>query len=307
MNRTPALLFLFIIFITSCQKEISPDNRNTLLPNASADSNYLYKMYYIEDDGIAIDTTDIYTYMLDDLKRVTQLIDSSDDNTSQLLLPYNLTQYYYHGSDTLPYKYLQTAAPDNLWDFDTSSIFFTYNNAGLVISDSFNSIDHGISGDYFNMAVGTYQYSGNMIFGSKNIVDRQNGNTANYTERDTAQTDANGNIISNIRRRETSVSTVGYSTITWDNNPSPFAKLSNFRTVGIFPFGETFFNELPGKNNRLHITEHKISNGGSPFDYEEDLTGKYTYNASGYPTQIIDTDPSTPGVIYKIIFVYKSL
>jgi hypothetical protein len=128
-----------------------------------------------------------------------------------------------------------------------------------------------------------------------------------YSEnrRDTAILDAGGNVISNISRRGTAY--VYRSTVTYDNHPSPFIKLSNAKTFALFPTGETLFMEMPQKNNRLKILETSTLNNQPPtIRYDEDLTGKYTYKTNGYPSKITTIDPST-GEISIAAFKYISL
>ena len=210
-----------------------------------------------------------------------------------------LTTYYYQGSDTLPYKEISIKYPNAYNEYDSTTDFYTYNSTGLLVRDSGYYVDHS-SGLFAVNANQTYQYSGTTVTGMSN--DQITDMSGTYTEIDvdTAQTDQNGNVIHNIKRTQSGMIE---STITWDNKPPPFARLNIFHASFIFPFGETYFYELPGKNNRLHVTE---TYDGSP-GFDEDFTGKYTYNTAGYPIQILQTALTYPGPHTKVVFVYQAL
>jgi len=213
--------------------------------------------------------------------------------------------------DTSPSKsvLVSTDPQDNSFT-DTIISYFTYNTAGQRIADS---VIEKLT-DVFNPGtykrIFNYQYANNMIYGVETATELYNptGGTEDYTRRDTAQLDAKGNIISS-RGKTILNSGVIYTTvsnITYDDKPSPFKKLSNFKTFQIFPSGETLPFEMPQNNNRLHTVE-ATDYGYSIYNYETDYTGKYTYNSNGYLAHIISTDPSDPNITEKAIFVYKML
>lgn len=290
------MLFSAIVFI-SCGKDDNPDNSTN-----PTDDNYLSRYYFLYDDGSGTaELEGSISYSYDNLKRVTVMLDSTTYNPSGNLLPFSRSEYFYNGNDLLPYKAVTTTHPESTSEYDTLVSFYTYNTAGKVITDSTLSAQHSTGSDYYTKYIRSYQYNAVTATSSIVVTTTNSGGTYTSTMTDNAQLDQNGNIIQNTRNRGTEVI---QSTITWDNNPSPFAKLSNFQTFAIFPFGETFFYEMPKTNNRLHITE--TTTGGSPHFYEEDFTNDYTYNADGYPVQILDNDPSTPGAYSKVVFEYRS-
>lgn len=292
-----------LFFLFSCQKEVNdPDivNNNPV----SADSSYLSKMYIIDADGSGIvDTFETYTYVYDNLKRVSVLLDSSEDNTLHVLIPFQTTQYYYNGNDTLPFKSI-TISYNSGSNYDTTTNFFAYNVSGKLAADSGLYIVNPPN-PIFVKDIRSYQYGSAVITGIRTVTTINQNGTSVSVEKDTAQTDANGNIIHNIKNRD--FETVN-STFTWDTHPSPFARISNFQTFAIVPFGETFFYEMPSKNNRLHVTEITTDNssGTVQHNYDDDLTGKYSYNITGYPSQILIPDPAVPGAYERIVFIYKA-
>jgi hypothetical protein len=288
--------FLFTISL-SCQKELSrqnPDSPQNFLP----DSNYLDKIYSIENDGTGPDTAvSVYTY--DAAKRVVNLHTSYEpvSGTGE----FEDYKYFYNNNDTLPYKSVYISHQNPAVLNDTTTTFFQYNSQAKRIKDSV--IRQGLSSGFRHGPIRDYQYSGNKIY-SDRIDTIDNGTSFSLVHiRDTA-TVLNNNVISNIHREEGSAHSVS-SVITWDNMPSPFAKLSNFKTFAVVPTGETFLSEMPQDNNRLHITETGYSSGVQTYVYEENFTGGYIYKTNGYPKEINGTDGT--GTTIKIIFVYKTL
>jgi len=78
-------LFVGIILLTGCQKEIIPDD-NIINSPVNLDSNYLSKIYAVfYGNGIAdTDTSGTRTYFYDNQKRVIKVIDSLSINSSPL-------------------------------------------------------------------------------------------------------------------------------------------------------------------------------------------------------------------------------
>ncbi len=291
-----AVILIFAISFTACQKEISVD---TLPPAGSvADSNYLDKIYDIEIDGGVADTFNIWTYTYDANKRVIRMKAVS----AEIGYPeFSDNQYFYNGSDTLPYKSIYIYGDGNTFQLDTTISYFYFNSLGKRIKDSVLLLSNGTSLTY---SLNYYQYSGDKIYGlAKDSTIDYSGTYVNKTF-DTA-TVLNGNIVFNVKHGDYSRTVI--SSFNYDDKPSPFAKLSNSKTYIIFPSGETLHKHMPQINNRLKVREESFNNGISYYLYDEDLTGKYLYKPNGYPYQIYYPDPSDPSFIYKVSFVYKSL
>ncbi len=286
------LTFSFV----SCKKEGSAvENPNTITPG---DSSYLSVIYDIYKNGSVSDTDASMIYSYDASKRVIKLKDSAWHPTFDYRTA--TTVYFYQGNDTLPYKSTQTtvwyaAKPDQV-----INSFYYYNTAGLRIKDSVITPS--------NHYVALQQYLPGKIVSSR-VDSFFSAPTYNYyyteTRKDTAIQDVSGNVISNVSRRGTAY--VYQSTVTYDNHPSPFIKLSNSKTLALFPTGETLVMEMPQTNNRLKILETSSLHGQTPIvQYNNDLTGKYIYKANGYPAQITITDPAT-GEINIVVFTYTAL
>ena len=292
INKLLVTAAIICISISACQKDFTPED-DINPPGTVTDSNYLYKMYEIGIVGAVADTVNTWTYTYDAIKRVVNLRDSSSVIGAVYVAGW---QYFYFGNDTLPYKSTYNVQGSGFNPTDSLISYFYYNSSGQRIKDSIIDKNNGEN----NYAKNYYQYPTGKIYGlCKDSTYNGTGYVINLTY-DTAML-ANGNIIHN-RKYSNSDSII--STFTYDNKPSPFSKLSNYKTFDIFPFGETFFYEMPQLNNRLKANEH-IS--GTGFSFDEDFTGKYLNKLNGYPYQIYYPDPSNPSFIYKVSFVYKSL
>lgn len=304
MVKPLAALFILFFFISSCQKELSSENTPPSPASPASDSIYLSKLYYIEFDGVTLDTADKWSYTYDNLKRVTSLTDSVSG------LPLNIVPlaytYYYNGTDTLPFKsvYLENYPQSK----DTVITYFTYNNAGQRIRDSIYHSGYNASfipAVYgIKLTIKKYSYGVNKIYGESkdSLIYQVNGNMGIGSNRDTAITDAAGNMINNKTYEFFTNQLLYTSSLTYDNHPSPFSILSNFKTFKMFPSYETFLEEFPQKNNLLTVDGVGTTSGSA---YNNDYN-VYTYKNNGYPQQILITDPPPSQAYTKIVFVYRA-
>ena len=298
------LLIITVFFVlNSCQKEYSIDNGNIIItpPPIIPDSSYLSKIYSIYYDASGRDSSS-RTYSYDNLKRVIAMTDSLTDPAATN--PFNAFVYYYNGNDTLPYK---TRLYVNDFSYtDTTITYHFYNNLGRKIKDSalrsYNTFP--IINYYKDTIVSSYSYAPGKIYG---ITNYSSGSSASASYKDTASVDARGNLLSNKRYRLVAGPPASYelyvtSNITYNNGLSPFAKLSNFKSYIVFPFGETFYNEFAQNNNITQIDEYTIFGPGSVYHYIENFTN-YTYNANGYPKEIFTLTPTDST---RLIFKYRA-
>lgn len=280
------LMVISAVWLSSCQKELSIENTSSF--NEIPDSNYLDKIYKI--DPVLNDTTDFISYKYDANKRVIELKDSFGFFNG--IEQYYRYKYYYNGTDAYPYKYDFILQEDPGIPNVINTTWFFYDQFNRLIKDS-------TVGDFFLDPVGDgpvtkYTYGPNRIYCFK--TDTTLGVPPTTIIRNVTDTAIlqNGNLIENTYRDN-----FGYlvhSVLTYDNHPSPFYKLSNSKTISMFPLGQTAIDELPQPNNILKIKE--VSTGIS--DNIHDYTNSYTYNAAGYPKSIITSTE-------KIVFIYRVL
>lgn len=302
-----------VIGLYSCQKEISIENVESLPSSPVIDSNFISKLFYIGTTGSTVDTLLTLTYSYDNLKRVTSIIGSSRDLYNAGQPTYH---YSYNGTDTVPYKstLFRLSAMDvasTQFSYDTTITYHTYNTNRQNLEDSAifsHKDDFGGYSLYYRIK--KYSYAPNKIYGLTLLYEV--GTSTPLSQKDTASLDANENIINN--RSYIYNSFTGdwqlniISNFTYDNKINPFAMLSNFKTFGVFPNGETLFIECPQKNNRMTQNErhsiHPDGTGGIYYNY--DYSNSYKNNGLIKET-IINDQPPTPGTQFKVAFTYRTL
>ncbi len=296
-NKKCFLLFLVSlgIYLSACQKEISVET--VPLPGTVGDSNYLDKIFFLAENGI--DSEEVQTFYYDASHRLTSTKDSVLDGSSTGLLTEN---YYYSGTDTLPYKYISV---DTREGFDSSIAYFFYNSQGQKITDSVREFfsSFGVSGYTGSEEVSHYKYAPGKIFGnSKNIYLLSDPQNNTEYRSDTAILDTRGNIILSIKNGSTQ-GLDGISTFTYDNSINIFTKLGITKTFPIFTTGYG----IGIGNNNLLTSDEPYNGSANPF---ERLKGNfiYSYNSAGYPVILNFTYINDAGVsTQKLIFKYKTL
>lgn len=305
MKHKILLIILSAFLLQSCQKELSEEAGTSSIIQQS-DSTYLSKIYLIGDAGVSNDTLDIKTYNYDNLKRVVSLVDTSKDLYNVLQQSY---YYYYHNTDTLPYKTVlyevHAYDPANtMLEHDTTTRFHLFDNAGRNIQDSVitaKSNHYSGGGYYYNVSIHSYSYAPDKIYGNRHTLLLP-GSYPVPDRKDTASLDAAGNIIHNVSWSYNMITSswdlLYTSDFTYDTKPSPFSLLSNFKTFGVFPNGETFLTELPQRNNRLTQNEYLS------YDY----TYVNTYNSLSLVKDIkAYPQPVNTSNFDKVILTYKAL
>ncbi len=313
-----ALAIFSILVLQSCQKELTADTGNTNPPTGITDSSYLSKIYYVEVNGALTDTGNRLTYSYDNLKRVTAIRGIPNNLYDVIQISYD---YYYNGSDTLPFRsrriYVSANDPaQTQFRYDTTIAWHYYDNTGRNIKDSMiNSVaDASTPVPYYSvLELRTYSYGSGKIYGFRTYtgINVPNPSYVYPDQKDTALLDALGNITNSKSYRYNSSSTLYelevVSDFTYDAKQSPFSKLSNFKTFGIFPNGETFYSELPQNTNRVTQNElHSFSGGGGGIHYDYSYTN--SYNTNGLIKQALIYDqPPNPTIYAKLLFSYIHL
>ena len=314
LNLLPVILLL-VFTLQSCQKELSPETTTTPTTPTTPDSNYIAKIYEIEVNGTVADTVDIAVYNYDNLKRVVSIIRSSFNLYYYPSITYT---YLYNAADTLPYRstFISKSAYDaaqTQFYYDTVVSYHNYDNFGKNIKDSMIHSAYYIMSPVpytVNSEVRNYSYGTGKIFGLTAYFTIFPSGTSSGDDKDTAITDATGNIIDNkIYRFNPSNSLFeldATSNFTFDTKASPFSRLSNFKTYGVFPSGETLFYEFPQYFNRLTQNEHHSFSGGSGTYFNS--TYSNSYNSNGLLKEVLIYDvPPFPSTYGKESFIYKSL
>lgn len=296
--------------LISCQKELGAEgviDPPVTPPSGVSDSNFIALIYAVDSVGTTEDTTQTYTYKYDNLKRVINIIDSSQVGNGAWVL-FATETFYYNGSDTLPYKYYKTVAEDA--NRDTTTRYLYYDLTGKRIKDSsYRIADNNNPGntttDYeLRATVSTYDYQPGKIYGASVVAyatHMTNGTIISSTSviRDSATINADGNITASIHNRAGQTRTARL--LTYDNRPSVYAKINIGRSYNIFPDGRPTLFQWSGNNplNYSSVTTGALNNFRN-FNFA------YTYLPDGRLKALSWSDGNA-GNFEKFIFTYTSL
>lgn len=282
--------FLSLI-IFSCQKDKTSERRTE---NPQSDSTTL--AMYVDLDTTKIsgsDTLVVQKYSYDNLKRLSKsYYIEYDDGVPGAL---SLTDLFYNGNDTLPFKITETNYELPSGYTDDQDIGYYFYKDGKLISDS---IRRSNAPTFF---VNTYTYENNAIISTniypsvpyiitvnKHYQTRTNGNT-------TSQLDSS--FVDGVFSGDSKVS----FSASYDTKNNPFQNLMSDMSSSSIPSGiytqETYSESmLYEKNNPVEI----ISGFHLKYFYE--------YNQNDYPsvTRVYDIEGPTE-FLYKRIFIYTKL
>ncbi|MBC7937857.1 MAG: hypothetical protein H7Y86_21125 [Rhizobacter sp.] len=307
-----ALVVIAGFVLSACQKDFVIEEEPDPVNPPAGDSIYIDQVIELDSIGPAqFDTAYITRYQYDASKRVISMKQYSDDGGGVALMDEYL--YSYNGSDTLPAKTTDHAYyGSGTFDKDTTITHYFYAN-GKLIKDSAVSYNTVVNNGVLISAptdttVVTYSYpplqvSAFTFYKAGNRLG--NGNTQEYIQKDTSTLDSRGNIISS-KRYDTDDNGVTWdihnaSVFTYDTNPSPFSRISNFSTLFVVAPPEIFYFEMQTPNNR---TSYRYDYGFGNFE-DGDYTG-YIYRPDGLPLYVRVGDPGMAAD--RIIkFLYKAL
>ncbi|HEV8286335.1 MAG TPA: hypothetical protein VGQ09_18635 [Chitinophagaceae bacterium] len=274
----PSLLFF------SCQKEIASD---ILLGTVKNDSTVLSK--YIELDTAfpsGQDTTSIYTFSYDNLKRIKQITQVKKFPGQPSTTVYNITtEFFYSGNERLPYKTIELNQ-EGVTYVDTS--FYTYSN-GLVRSDS--SVNYRVDNNelLFTNTV-SFSVSGSSVF----VKLKEINGTSIYSDSATLTiTRQNGNIISQYDPQNAITDNIQ---LKCDNKVNPLYNADIHYPI----IYEHLFNSFNAQKN--NITEDtRFTRLVNP---KQHLQYSYSYRPDGYPLTVKKDDLLNLTASRKGLFFY---
>ena len=242
---------------------IVAEDQITITKSTSGDSLYLTKSFGFETGGInnQLDTTSRVIYIYDNLKRLVKVTDTTGRSSAGSSLFVITYQYFYHGIDTLAYKFTEN------FSGSLSSTFYFYNLNGLLIKDSTDN------------EVTNYTYTNNIIYGTKMISFP--GIT--IITKDTLVLDNSGNVVE-IRSRT-------YNPVGSDIYSKTINTYDNFKCPSV---SKMFYPVVSGskKNNLVKYIRTTLDLMTNLTDVEsEDYSNGMTYNSNGLPTVFRDTTP----------------
>ena len=269
------------MLMISCQKEFTledgPDPVDPPVP--VNDSNYLDKITIYDSSFGNYNVIRVIAYKYDVQRRVTSIIDSSEDNG---LKPHKHWEYYYNGNDAIPYKskYYRYGTAS-----DTEIVYHYYDVNLKRVKDSVVQITTGSQTE----STVTYTYSGN------NIYSLHQNSFGSFT--DTSRVDSRGNITYGARGGFDNDKFI----YEFDNHPSPFVRLSNFRALSLYLHGEEYYDYFLLRNAANYT---KCIERYAPDEYE--YVNTYTYRADGFPVRKRSEDTDGTGYYEVEIYTYRS-
>jgi hypothetical protein len=285
--KLPSLIFLMALpclLFFSCQKEIHGD---VLPATAKNDSTVLWK--YIEFDTIfppGQDTTSIYTFFYDNLKRIKQIQQVKNFPRFPGAFTYYITtDFFYSGSSALPYKTIELDK-EGITYVDTS--FYTYSN-GLVSTDS--SVNYSINDNEFLFAnIISFSATGNNVF----VKVKEIYPSSVYQDSATLTiTRQNGNIVT----QQDPDNKITYSKqLKYDNNINPFYGVDIHYPI----FYEHLINSFGAQKNNI-TEEIDFTNLAGTASH---VYNTYTYRDDGYPLVVKKIDLLVPAENRKGLFFY---
>lgn len=288
-------LVSIVIFISSCQKEISWETSGRL----NSDSTFLSKIIYLDTTLPAgQDTLYVIVYEYDAQDRLIKITEYLNDNG---VIDSYYTNFRYAGNDTLPLIMKSTGT-----FYDSSINYYRYSN-GLIAFDSL------VNYDGINNSVSTEKVISVMPIGSDRFLYKEvhpphiiPGFPAGSGSVDStifSRTVANGNLVDGIDSLWSDGIYVDKKVIHYDfdQKKSPFKKVS-FWYNGYYSEASLGIAWGVG-NNPLFVSETWGHIG------QFTTSVNYDYNADGYPViaRLQMTGPLSLPDYNKLAFVYVKL
>jgi hypothetical protein len=187
------LVAVILFCLSACKKDNGPEQTQPVAPvlPLAIDSNYISKIYSLDTSSVGAKKKNVTIFNYDNSKRVVQTIDTATDSQSLNTNVFSITNLFYIGTDTLPYK-ITSIRNTNFGSVPVTRFLF-YDNTGRITKDSsFNTVTAGsIFATFLN--VDTYTYSGNNMYTFYKRTDL-NIPVSTTFYKDTALLDVNKNI-----------------------------------------------------------------------------------------------------------------
>lgn len=283
------MTFLSIV-IFSCQKEKTPDRR---VENPQSDSTTLSMYVDLDTTKVSgLDTVQVQKYSYDNSKRLSKsyYIEYTDGIPEGLYV----TDLFYNGIDTLPYKVIETYYELPSGDADDPDIGYYFYNNGKLTSDS---VSHGNDPSVYYVhfytydnntitSTNTYASTPPIISVDKHYQTKTNGNT-------TSQLDSS--FVNGVLSGSPEV----VFSASYDDKHNPFHNLIS-----------TIDNMLPSTYALETYSEDMISEKNNPLEIVSGFHIKYVYeyNHNDYPTMARVYDIEGPTEFwFKRVFFYTKL
>jgi hypothetical protein len=268
---------ILLAFFASCGKETSLENGTpgTVNPVPVDSGTYIDRIRYTDVTRNGLDSfTYVDQYKYDANKRLLSI--SSDSmfvnpgNQSFIGLYSHVINFYYNGTDTLPFKKTAVFKILSSGRKDSSTNFFFYSGNRLLKDSAIDIYTNNPPiPDFTNTELSRFSYAPGKIF-----IERTGLFTDTY---DTLLLDANENIINS--KSYDSFSGLEFETVvTYDNKPNPLHRYKPFHLY-IMVGPEPNEDAMNGFNNHASMKNYDIAGGALLVD--EAYT--YQYNTLGLP------------------------
>lgn len=279
----------FVVSFSSCQKEIDWSLPNT----TTSDSTVLWKYVVIDTTlSAGLDTLEVHYFEYDNQKRLTRLLDSlrEDTSSSPAYTSSLVTDFFYNGNETLPYKSmgLQKDGTDRRWD----TTYFSY-QSGLVSLDSARIQISNVTGITWGIITRSFVVNGTTVTMTEKFYSYTNPIPSCVSNSTILLTYTNGNISSENGTTTGCVTGSGDDQITYDNKPNPF-----YSAIPVH-YPTTGFSFVDGNNTQKN---NMIEENSTAFHTQR----TYSYRSNGLPSVGRVNDLMFPNYSYKGIYYYKN-
>ena len=292
-------LFILVLLIVSCQKEISSPTLiiPPVIPPVTSDSILVSKIIGFDTTRAAPnDTIYILKNTYDNMKRLSNTV-LTDYIPGVMPSVFSNATYYYQGSDSLPYKSISVIEQHN---FDTTYYNYDLPIRRLIYDSSVTKNDNTIPPDVYESAT-TIGYFGNTVVTT--IRRYQFGVYQNTVSYPAYQTFSNGDLVT--QRDTTWAGEIESFNLRYDANPNPLYSKSS---GDVLSYGDDYLVS-PGTRHNL-VERIETTNGGVQGGMPAILHIKYfyKYKGNGYPLEVNlqDLGSTTPRNINKIKYQYTN-
>ncbi|HRI24195.1 MAG TPA: hypothetical protein PLZ45_05940 [Ferruginibacter sp.] len=317
MQKVLFCTLLSLLLFSACQKELNYSNTGTNIITGT-DTIYLDTVYVAGIRAGIPDTFKLLSYHYDVQNRLALAkwvpfrISSSYSDSGSIA-------FYYNGPDTLPYKSVSLRTYDLNKSFDTSTVFYFYDNSGRLIKDSTTGTGNSFNRVFYTSdGITTYAYNTGRVSSQgimKTTSSQYPGIIQTWQEKDTSLINTGGDIAKSSYYIFDPVSSsfrkASEKTITYDNNSIAYRYLNIFNSLKpVFSASSELFPPFNGQrllNNPVQVSTIHYDNLGNPVSTIV-TNSNYQYRSNGMPVNSSHDDPSLPlpGRSIQYYYQYRS-
>ncbi|MEO5943434.1 MAG: hypothetical protein ABIP30_14510 [Ferruginibacter sp.] len=305
------LILMFVFSLASCKKTETQNPPPIIPPPVilpTQDDSILLSAYITLDSTATnhFDTSYKYTFVYDNLKRLTQSKGFSYKNGVINTVNYVEIDYLYNSNDTLPIKKTKYNGKGSTQPLITT-IFCKYSDNNIIYDSTISQLYPG------GWKIHKYNYASNRVTDSSNEINADGGYKLKTVFKTVDIQKINGDIfIQNDTIKTTNYDNNGYIppyiyfiyglyNFTYDSNNNPFNKLSNLAAPTYYNYDTYNLSyDLPNitlstqKNNPVEIKH------GTDYYYK----CFYEYKQNGFPKTVRIYNQNSAGNFVKGVYLY---